>query len=67
MKVKWQREVFGRQAGQVEEIDPKKEPRLNLWLTCGVAVQVAGKKPAAFTRKIANEPLKGDKRDDRNG
>lgn len=40
MKVEWKREVFGRQVGQIEDIDPKQEPRVEMWLRVGVAVKV---------------------------
>ena len=50
MKVEWKREVFGRQPGQVEDIDLKKEPKLErVWLPAGLCVEVGKKvkeKPA---------------------
>lgn len=35
---RWCQEVFGRQKGQVEAIDPKEEPRLATWLAAGLVV-----------------------------
>lgn len=54
MKVKWQREVFGRQPGQVEDIDPKEEPRLErVWLPADLCVRV-GKAAKELKREDAD-------------
>lgn len=52
IECKWLRKVHGRKEGQIETIDPDKEPRVITWLASGLIEKTeAPKKNGKGTRK----------------
>lgn len=53
MKYVWNRKVFGRKEGQVEELDVATEPRLVTWIAAELVSQETKTKPPKKAERLA--------------